>query len=107
MSYKVIADYRPWTGFYLDGQIIPNGNFTPAQLVEILKRGYTLVDSNEPPPAHLDLLQTVSPHLSPEQVDKEWIERDHQMKQPDPMATLPPKSPLDPQAVKAAVTAGK
>jgi hypothetical protein len=112
LSYKVIADYKPWSGFYHEGQIIPNGNFTPTQLEQIKKRGYTIVDSNEPPPAHLDLIQNSSPHLSPEQVNEEWEERDRQMKSPDPMATLPPspassKSPLAPEAVKAAAIAGK
>ncbi len=113
MSYKIIADYAPWSGFYHEGQIIPNGNFTPKQLEEIKARGYKIIDSNVPPPPHLDLLQTVNRHLSPEQVDAEWAERERQMKQPDPTATMPPppsptppKNPLDPEALKAAVTAG-
>lgn len=110
MSWKIIADYRAWSGFYLDGHLIANGNFTPAQLIEIKKRGYTLVDSNEPPPPHLDLIQSTARQLSPEQLDNEWAKR---AEIPDPMAMIPPspppppKSPLDPEAVKAAAIAGK
>ena len=109
MTYKVIAGLRPWSGYYLDGQVIPNGNFTPAQLTELKKIGLTIVDSNEPPPTHLDLLPNPVRHLSPVELDDDWAKREAQMKGPDPMAMMPPppKNPLDPEAVKAAAIAAK
>lgn len=114
MSWTIVAGLQPWSLYFIDDTPAYNGNFSPEQIAQLKERGVVLAESDKAPPAHLDLIPAVVHHLSPEQLDNDWAKREAQMRGPDPMAMMPPpapppppKNPLDPEAVKAAVTAGK